>query len=70
MYKCISYWFAAIYILASLRNLGERASNLFSRKKKNAEQNAQDIATDIDRDVSKAALNVNEDVDNVATSTG
>lgn len=55
------------FIVASLRNFGERASNLFSRKKKSTEQNAQSLATEIDQDVNKAASSVRDDV---ATGTG
>lgn len=53
-----------------MRCFGERASNFFSRKKKHTEQNAQNLAEDIDRDVDRAALNVQNDVDDLATSTG
>lgn len=51
------------FIVASVRSFGERASNLFSRKKKSTEQNAQNLAQEIENDAQKTA-------DDVATSSG
>lgn len=64
---------STLYFTASLRNFGDRAVNLFSRKKKNTEQVAEAVANDIDEGadrVSKATLNLKNDAESSASSTG
>lgn len=56
-----------------MRNFGDRAIGLFSRKKKHSEQAADNVANDIDdsaNKASKAALDFKNDVAASATNTG
>lgn len=54
------------FFVASLRNFGERTANLFSRKKKNTEQNAQDSVNQTE----EAAVSLKNDLKNDANDIG
>lgn len=54
------------FFVASLRNFGERTVNLFSRKKKNTEQNAQDSVNQTE----EAAVSLKNDLKNDANDIG
>lgn len=54
------------FFVASLRNFGERTVNLFSRKKKNTEQNAQDLVNQTE----DAAVSLKNDLKNDANDIG
>lgn len=54
------------HFVASLRNFGERTANLFRSKKKNTEQNAQDLANQTE----EAAVSLKNDLKNDANEVG
>lgn len=60
IYRCL-YLF-----VASLRNFGERTANIFRSKKKNTEQNAQDLANQTE----DAAVSLKNDLKNDANEAG
>lgn len=56
-----------------MRNFGDRAIGLFSRKKKNTGQVVENVANDIDdttNKASKAALDIKHDANTLASNTG
>lgn len=56
--------------VASLRNFGERTANLFRSKKKNTEQNAQDLANQTDQAAASLKNDLKNDANEVGENTG
>lgn len=55
---------------ASIRSFGERTANLFSRKKKNAEQSVQNTANQLEEDAEEAATSLKNDANELEANAG
>lgn len=66
-YIYLSYLYLFV---ASLRNFGERTANLFRSKKKNTEQNAQDLANQTEQAAASLKNDLKNDANEVGENTG